>query len=159
MQEDIFDISDIPVFAYEPSAWAWLFLLGIVALALIFSIWLKQRRAKFKLRIYDIAQIELKEIANSSRLDSRQLSRFSLIVRRLLGAILHKQVSSFSYQELSQLQAELTQQSQKEIISALLRLENYKYSAEEIPTQEFLQALNTTAKHIESLKLDELARK
>ncbi len=141
-QEDIYDITDIPYFPYEPGFVAVLVLmLLVVVFALILFYWRKRFHAKLGVSdLYQQLQLELAGL-EFQQLDKNRLGFISTVLRRFLSLCEGKDYLNLSPHELKH-SAELDTDSKKKTILLLLHeLELSRFRPQSKLDPEFVQRL------------------
>ncbi len=136
----IFDISPIPIFPWVPGIYSWLTLAFVILLILIFRTLLP--RIKFKPKTEDALKRGLRElefISTKGAISRDDIYASSLAVRRTLSVLAKNEESTRALTEMSAAEvrklAEMTTIiEQRELLLALLKVEELKYA----PTHSLL---------------------
>lgn len=129
MEEKLYDITPVPVFAWEPGAALWLgILLLVLAVLLVWGLWpMLSRCFSRRKRAFALVEKELEEaIRGKGGLSGAALSRLSLIVRRYLALGLGQELLCMSAQEL-RLHGQREPGMPESLLQLVSEIENIRY--------------------------------
>lgn len=124
----IYDIANIPYFAYVPGRLAWLTFLGFafISLALI-QVWILSQRATRKLQsAIEFAIKDLSILLNTPKNLDLAIST-SRIVRRLLSTLTKEDIAAFSISEIEQYRKKCCDPNLSKILGYLQEIDILKY--------------------------------
>lgn len=144
-EADIYDISEIPYFAYEPSLLVFAAaLLLMTFLAVLIVVLRKRYGAKPHLAgLYLQLQNELKSL-QSKPLDKVQLAFISLLLRRYVSIAEHQDYLNLSPMELKARAEGQQDARKKKVLLLLYELEQFRFS----PIQSFEKGLLQQAQEV-----------
>lgn len=154
MEEDIYDITPIPDFPYEPDALFWLSLLAFLILFALITRTLSKKRyhAKFKANPLLLAKAELRKLNSKERLKPIDLAKVSRTLKRLIETQSSLELSTLSPDQLNSLCNEVNDPTLEDLIKILITLDLARY-ASTFDTEQIRDQLVEITKIIEELDL------
>lgn len=125
-----YDITGLPVFAYEPGWQDWL-LLVLLGAATLFALSIIARRSRRRgsVEAFSFALSELMALRRpgDSTLSKDKIARASLIVKRLVSNLHSAPIAQFSSNELRRYLAEVHDQGARDLLERVIALEEFKF--------------------------------